>query len=374
MMKAYSPSGNDRILLMLRWSLARVSMSVAKRARRLLAAMICAAGANPSLAAGDKGSPDPFPPVKLTDVVVTVLPVSGAPGNGNQCLQDAMQSALRQRGVPISDEPVQNAYAIQGEADITRKDEAWKHVVVRWAVTNLFRPEVKRSIGADIELIAADLEKEFCDKAAQVASYSVLEAAGVILRGDVQSTPGGGQDQKEEWIEREERLRSETRALFDAIWKDERPARCELDIKWDIYPIPEEDAAKWLGVHIHTNLTFAGDHVFNFQDTVAPNDMFSGAFCGDIRFAEYMRSLDRGLKERGPASLPSDPYGRHGAARTEYSFPVFNEDYTRAVLTRSHTFFYIGIGTLDGDASARLYVKEKGVWNFQERDELAAWE
>jgi hypothetical protein len=131
-MEWYSPSGNDRILLMLRWNLSNALMSVAKRARLLLAAMICAASANPGLAAGDQGSPDPFPPVKLQDFAVAILPVSGAPGNGNRCLQDAMQTALRERGVRISGEPKPNVYRIQGEADFTLgKHGAQMHAVVR---------------------------------------------------------------------------------------------------------------------------------------------------------------------------------------------------------------------------------------------------
>jgi hypothetical protein len=354
-------------------------MSVVRGLGTLLAAVICAAGSGLGHAGGDEGSPDPFPPVKLHDIAVTVLPVSGAPGNGNQCLQNAMQTALRERGVRVSGGPAQSLYTIEGEAHFTWKDEAWTHAVVRWTVRSPSRQEFKRSIGTGIELLATALQKEFCDKALAIASnsaYSVLEAAGVILPEDVQSALRDGHDEsngRDEWAERNERLRSETRALFAAIWQDtRRPARCELDIKWFHYPIPEGSAAKWLGVHVHADLEFTEAIKFDFQDTIAPNDIFSGAFCEDTSFREYKRSLDGALQEKGPASVPSSPDGTPGVYRREYSFPVFNEDFTRAVLTFSHGFFnvgeYHGIGITVGGL---LYVKDNGAWRKQDEESFA---
>jgi hypothetical protein len=224
-----------------------------------------------------------------------------------------------------------------------------------------------------MELIASGLEKGVCDEALAIASnsaYSVLQAAGVILPEDVQRAVAAEPYE----IERE-KLRSETRALFATIWRDtRRPARCELDIRWLHYPIPEDNAAKWLGVHVHTDLEFTETIKFNFQDTVAPNDIFRGAFCGNMSFSEYKRSLDRVSQEKGPASVPSGPYGTHGVYRREYSFPVFNEDFTRAVLTFSQEFFYVRTHTFEGSVSAVLYVKQNGVWKMQDQDELAHWE
>ncbi len=161
-----------------------------------------------------------------------------------------------------------------------------------------------------------------------------LVAAAISLAMTGMAKAGEGDDQA--------RLKAEAKALFHVVLADEHvPERCELDVEWDTYPIPESVAREYLGLKIHAELSspFSGTDPREILDLGANSD----AFCDqetakklqDDRLKEFQEGSDKTLDVSG----------------TRYTFPVFDGDYKTAILVVSHS-------------NLEWYRKPEGIMNF----------
>lgn len=65
---------------------------------------------------------------------VAVVPVKGAPGNGNQELTEAMRNRLRKAGWSVLDAPRADALTVAGEVGVARADGGNQRIALRWNV------------------------------------------------------------------------------------------------------------------------------------------------------------------------------------------------------------------------------------------------
>jgi hypothetical protein len=65
---------------------------------------------------------------------VTVYPVDGAPGDGNDLLRRALELALDRAPVQLTTDVAENGHVVQGDVSITRLNTGNDRVVISWIV------------------------------------------------------------------------------------------------------------------------------------------------------------------------------------------------------------------------------------------------
>lgn len=102
---------------------------------------------------------------------VAVVPVKGAPGDGNQQLTQAMRATLRNAGWAVLESPRADALVVSGEVGVARGEAGKQRVAVRW---NVASPEGK-SLG-DVKQ-ANSVPAGSLDERWNEAAVAVAEAA-----------------------------------------------------------------------------------------------------------------------------------------------------------------------------------------------------
>lgn len=75
-------------------------------------------------------------PIVTTIPRVTVFPVDGAPGDGNDLLRRALALALDRAPVKLTPDVVENGHVVQGDVKVTRQQDGQDKVVISWVVLN----------------------------------------------------------------------------------------------------------------------------------------------------------------------------------------------------------------------------------------------
>lgn len=65
---------------------------------------------------------------------ISVVPVVGAPGDGNRLLQIGLSAVLRQRGLEVASQPVPENFKVRGSVAITPAQKGFERVAVKWQV------------------------------------------------------------------------------------------------------------------------------------------------------------------------------------------------------------------------------------------------
>jgi hypothetical protein len=123
------------------------------------------------------------------------------------------------------------------------------------------------------------------------------------------------------------RLQAEAELLFKAVLADEpTPQPCELEAKWDTYPIPEDVAREYLDFTAHAEL--ASPQVAA-QPAAILDLPSTSAICGAgvAEVSARQRQQDFEASSEQTLLIRSTPY----------TFPVFSEDYRTAILVISHS-------------------------------------
>jgi hypothetical protein len=69
-----------------------------------------------------------------TEVVALVPPVTGAPGDGQTALSEAMKKHLGQQGVKLASAGASSAYKVQGQVEMGAADNGEQPITIRWTV------------------------------------------------------------------------------------------------------------------------------------------------------------------------------------------------------------------------------------------------
>ena len=308
---------------------------------------LCAAG--PWAAAGE-GAAGAQP----EKIAISVLPGTGAPGGRDACLAEAMKAELSVRGAKPPETPSAPAFTVKADADwtpATRRPDWYKHMVVRWTIVAPDGKALPKAVIESDDVPGGDFETNWCRQAAIFASnaaYPVIDA--------VRGRPGPDS----------EPAQREAAILFEQVWKDKgEPRKCELDIVWFYAAVPEEVASEWLNSQLHADL-IKEDPQVNYQKGLGLDGKLNDVFCGFEKFRNYRAGLDRDARARSGWPRPWSWAWRllaQGVHRSEYSFPIFDRTFSRAVIMVRQNYYRVGSAyEYDFRDAAYLYAKRDGKW------------
>lgn len=186
------------------------------------------------------------------------------------------------------------------------------------------------------------------------------------------------------------RLRAEATALYARVLelRKNKPERCMIASKWLEYAVPESIAREHLGLQLHGDVT-PPYHATVPSEIIGPNGALKNTLCDDQQENAYAKELIETSKQPQTDASPD------GADRTprrfhiEYSFPVFDDDYTHAVIIAEYkSLVWLTVKrpgapdenatssfwSMDGEIDAEIYAKENGAWGFAGRETLATFQ
>jgi hypothetical protein len=172
------------------------------------------------------------------------------------------------------------------------------------------------------------------------------------------------------WQKTRERLKREAIELFRVILQDqkEQPAPCEFRAKWLKYPIP----AQYFGSHFHAD--FVPSNIpAHPAEVLDPSGAMGNAFCNEaedeLRLSFLVESLQR--KELRDDKDPKSLLNGFAVTRREYTFPIFDKNYRRAVIVSSNlkrSWYWWPNGKfrpgIESGVGASFYEKRDGRWRF----------
>jgi hypothetical protein len=160
-------------------------------------------------------------------------------------------------------------------------------------------------------------------------------------------------------------LRREAAELFAVKLQNEITAfhRCEISSEWYSYTVDEKIARMELELRVHANLT-APTHGFNLSTVLDPNVKFKDIFCSDSTYTNYIRSKLSSIENKN--TVDNDEF--LVAARRRYSFPIFNNSYTKAILVsnviRTRWSKPNWTGYWEDTDVIEIYAKKNGKWEY----------
>ncbi len=108
------------------------------------------------------------------------------------------------------------------------------------------------------------------------------------------------------------------------------------------------------------------DRKFNYQKGLGLDGKLNDAFCGFEKFRNYRAGLDRDARARAGWPRPWSWAWRllvRGVHRSEYSFPSFDRNFSRAVIMVRQKNYRVGSAHEYGFRDAAyLYLKKDGKW------------
>jgi hypothetical protein len=136
------------------------------------------AAAAPSAAEDKSGEQKAQPPkAKVHEIrAVAVVPVTGAPGNGNAELTAAMQRTLRSAGWPVVGTPREDALTIKGTVALSPANGQSQRVALNWSVAT-YKGMVLGTIKQANSVPAGSLDKSW----GQAADYATEAGATGIF-------------------------------------------------------------------------------------------------------------------------------------------------------------------------------------------------
>lgn len=182
----------------------RASTTAEPRASTVVASMSSDPAATPMLAVGtaevapssrpyDAGStpaPAPAPAAAGPATLLFLIPVSGAPGDGNSALTRAARVALIARGYGIADQPRSAHYLMAGSVTVGADEAGRQPVRVVWEISDAKGRALGRAVQENA-VAAGSLDKSWGSMAALVAGAAVPGIADVIRRSEVADAARG---------------------------------------------------------------------------------------------------------------------------------------------------------------------------------------
>lgn len=110
--------------------------------------------------------------------LVVVQPVTGAPGDGQTSLTDAMRRHLEAAGVKLADGSVPNAYTVKGSVQLGAADSGQQPIVIRWLVVDPTGKTMEKTVVQRNKVPQGSLDSEW----GQVADLAAGEAAKSLAK------------------------------------------------------------------------------------------------------------------------------------------------------------------------------------------------
>lgn len=178
----------------------RASMTAAApRASTVVASMSSDPAATPMLAVGAAEiAPPPSRPYDAAPspaavgsaTLLFLIPVSGAPGDGNSALTRAARAALVARGYGVADQPRSAHYLMAGSVTVGAAEAGRQPVRVVWEISDAKGRALGRAVQENA-VAAGSLDKSWGSMAALVAGAAVPGIADVIRRSEVADAARG---------------------------------------------------------------------------------------------------------------------------------------------------------------------------------------
>jgi hypothetical protein len=177
------------------------------------------------------------------------------------------------------------------------------------------------------------------------------------------------------------RLTLEAIALFRSVVKHKlgELGSCALADRWNHYPVPEKLARRHLGMKLHAELV-SPSTATTPAEVIDPQGAIRQAFCSNAEAARQMEAQVEDFR-RGALNIEKGPFDVHPRLRVvirDYSFPVFDRGYRRAVIVITYTsrdWVKVSDGEvrslgLSGAGEAVVYAKHGGLWQSVAREHL----
>jgi hypothetical protein len=190
------------------------------------------------------------------------------------------------------------------------------------------------------------------------------------------TSPGACQenaDPSSDWEQTRARLKQEATGLYAIILRDGlgKFERCGISSTWGGISVDEGSAKKYFGVDAHAGLT-APYHMTAITEVLDPDKKFPQVFCND----EQRKVNTKQRFEVFEAERRGKDH-RLVIVHKDYSFPVFNNDYTRAAISFTINSFNWWdpeqTGGWEGASYTDIYEKRNGVWENIESQGDASW-
>lgn len=162
------------------------------------------------------------------------------------------------------------------------------------------------------------------------------------------------------------RLHREATELFSVKMRAELNSfqRCNISSEWYSYVVDEVIAKTEFDFHIHASLS-APNHGASLPDILDPMKLNKSIFCDKSDVASNRRSIFREFRNnfntRSAVAL-------FLVELRSYSFPLFNDNYTKALLVSGHTRWRWSRPDLPGvwedTDTVEIYTKRNGIWSY----------
>jgi hypothetical protein len=111
--------------------------------------------------------------------IVVVQPVTGAPGDGETSLTDAMRRHLQAAGVKLAEgSPPSNAYTVKGSVQLGAADSGQQPIVIRWLVVDPSGKTMEKTVVQRNKVPQGSLDTQW----GQVADLAAGEAAKSLAK------------------------------------------------------------------------------------------------------------------------------------------------------------------------------------------------
>lgn len=187
------------------------------------------------------------------------------------------------------------------------------------------------------------------------------------------------------------RLIAEATTLYAKVFESEKPPaeRCSLNSEWYNEAVPEYVARVHLGMELHADLV-AAYHDTKPAEVLDPAAKMGVLFCSDDELRKHRERATSALQAKLIAenAQPDASTSLVHHTRIDYSFPVFNETFDRAIIVCRWTGSSWTWGSgypVDGDNKrlfqsnsgsihAYVWAKKDGVWQQINSEEMAQFD
>ena len=147
-----------------------------------------AVGETPLYASVGSTNPAPEAVTAAPENLVFLVPVSGAPGDGNGALTRGIRAALATRGYALADKPKAARYLIAGSVAVGKTDAGRQPVRIVWEVSDAQGRMVGRAVQEN-DVAPGSLNGPWGPVAAAVAGAAVPGIADVLRRAEASTAP-----------------------------------------------------------------------------------------------------------------------------------------------------------------------------------------
>lgn len=126
-----------------------------------------------------------------SEVIALVPNVTGAPGDGQTALADAMKRALNQRGVKLTDASAAGVYKIQGHVEMGAAADGQQPITIRWLVVDPSGKQMEKTVVQNNKVEAGRLDKNWGDIADQAAGAAAVEVMKLLNKSSTTQASNG---------------------------------------------------------------------------------------------------------------------------------------------------------------------------------------